>query len=273
MKHKKSPENIIIDVRKLSVERDTIILDAVDWRVRAGEHWVILGPNGSGKTSLLSALTGYLTPSSGSIAVCGKAYGHSDWRKLRECIGLVSPSVHDRIGNAEKSIDVVISGKYAAICYWGGTTAADRTAALSILRLVECLHIAERPWAYLSQGEKQRVLIGRALMSGMKLLILDEPCAGLDPLARESFLAFLDRLAGGKKNAPALVLVTHHVEEITPSFTHALVLKAGKVLAAGTITDVMNTAMLSRAFGATAILSRSGGRYSLAVKSRKNVVT
>jgi iron complex transport system ATP-binding protein len=140
----------------------------------------------------------------------------------------------------------------------------DRIRAKQILRQIECAHLAERPWRVLSQGERQRVLIGRALMARPRVLILDEPCAGLDPAAREHFLQFLQRL-GGKKNSLALVLVTHHVEEIMPVFSHVLILKAGRVLAAGEKTAVLNSKNLSSAFGARMQLRRTGNRYGLVV--------
>ena len=200
--------------------------------MRPGEHWVILGANGSGKTSLLSALTGYLTPTTGEVEVLGERYGASDWRELRRKVGIVSSSVRQMMHDEEAALESVISGKFAMIEFWGKSTRADRAEALRILKMVECERLAARPWRVLSQGERQRVLIGRALMARPRLLILDEPCAGLDPVSREHFLQFIERL-GRQRNSPALVLVTHHVEEIMPVFTHVLLLKGGQVLAQG----------------------------------------
>jgi iron complex transport system ATP-binding protein len=154
---------------------------------------------------------------------------------------------------------------------WGEIGAGERAQALRILRQVEVAALRDRPWRVLSQGERQRVLIGRALMARPQLLILDEPCAGLDPVAREHFLQFIQRLAR-RRDAPTLVLVTHHVEEVMPAFSHVLVLKAGQVLAAGPKTRVLTSAMLSRAFDASIKLARKRGRYSLAVGARANVV-
>jgi len=150
------------------------------------------------------------------------------------------------------------------IDFWGRLTRAEKIHAAKLLRQVECAYLADRPWRVLSQGERQRVLIGRALMAKPRVLILDEPCAGLDPAARENFLQFLQRL-GRKKNAPTLVLVTHHVEEIMPVFSHLLVLKNGSVLAAGKKVDVLNSKNLSRAFTTHTRLRRTGGRYHLNV--------
>ena len=237
----------------LRIERGgTVILRGVDWRVQRGEHWVILGANGSGKTSLLSALTGYLMPTSGEISLLGETYGQSDWRELRKKIGLVSSSVRQKMADDEPALETVASGKYAMIDFWGRLARGEKIQALKLLRQIECAYLAERPWRVLSQGERQRVLIGRALMAKPRVLILDEPCAGLDPAAREHFLQFLQRL-GARKNSPTLVLVTHHVEEIMPVFSRVLVLKNGRVLAAGKKPAVLNSKNLSaRVRGANA---------------------
>ena len=253
----------ILSVSDLTIRRgDTRILDAVSWTVWRGEHWVILGANGSGKTSLLGALTGYLTPTEGEISVLGETFGASDWRELRKRIGIVSSSVRQMMADHEPALTSVVSGKYAMIDYWGPTRAADRTTARGILRQVEAEYLADRPWLVLSQGERQRVLIGRALMASPRLLILDEPCAGLDPVAREHFLAFLERL-GRRRGAPALVFVTHHVEEIVPVFTHALLLRAGRVVAGGEKRAVLTSARLSETFDARVRLTEKRERYLL----------
>lgn len=241
------------------------ILDDVSWRVERGEHWVILGANGSGKTSLLSALTAYLTPSAGRVEVLGSTYGRTDWRELRRHVGLVSSSIRQMIGDEASSLEVVASGRDATLNPWGRLPPAARARALTILRRVEAAPLAARPWAVLSQGERQRVLIGRALMAAPPLLILDEPCAGLDPLAREGFVQFLQRL-GTRRNGPALVLVTHHVEEIAPVFTHALLLRAGRVLASGPKDETLTSCHLTAAFDAPIRLRRGAdGRYVLSV--------
>jgi iron complex transport system ATP-binding protein len=257
----------ILDARNLTIRRgETIILDDLSWKVARGENWVILGANGSGKTSLLSALTGYLSPTSGEISVLGETFGESDWRELRKHIGLVSSSVRQMMADHEPALVTVISGKYAMIDYWGRVRTADRTAAARILRQVEAGHLADRRWEVLSQGERQRILIGRALMAKPRLLILDEPCAGLDPVAREHFLDFLQRL-GSRRGAPALIFVTHHVEEIMPVFTHALLLREGRVIADGIKSEVMTSARLSKVFGAGIKLGWKNSRYSLRVAS------
>ena len=250
----------------LCIVRDgTVILRDVDWRVQRGEHWVIIGANGSGKTSLLSALTGYLMPTSGEVSLLGETYGESDWRQLRKKVGLVSSSVRQMMADEESALKTVASGKYAMIDFWGRVTRSEKAEALKLLKGVACEHLAARPWRVLSQGERQRVLIARALMAKPCILILDEPCAGLDPAAREHFLQFIQRL-GSQKKSPTLVLVTHHVEEIMPVFSHLLVLKNGRVLVAGEKTDVMNSKNLSSAFSARMQLQRTGNRYGLNVQ-------
>ena len=253
----------ILAVSGLTVRRGgALILDQVSWKVARGEHWVILGANGSGKTSLLSALTGYLTPSAGRIELLSKTYGAADWRELRKRVGLVSSTVRQRVPEGEPALETIVSGKLAMIAFWGAMTAADRRRGLGILRRIECLPLADRPWLFLSQGERQRLMIGRALMARPPLLILDEPCAGLDPAAREHFLQFLQRLGRGK-NPPTLLLVTHHVEEIMPVFTHVLILRKGRVLACGPRKAALTSAMLSRAFQTPIRLQRHRRRYTL----------
>lgn len=256
----------ILEVSQLRVARGaTTILRGVDWRVGPREHWVILGANGSGKTSLLKALTGYLSPTAGGLALLGRRYGACDWRDLRLQIGVVTSAFTMSIPPSEVALDTVVSGKYAQLDLWHAGTRADRAAALRLLKASGLAHLAEREWAYLSQGERQRVLIARALMARPRLLILDEPCAGLDPVAREKFLRFIEQLARTRgASAPSLVLVTHHVEEIMPAFTHALLLKDGNVLAAGPRDTVLTSANLSATFGAPFRLRRNGDRYALA---------
>jgi len=261
----------VIEVSGLVVERDVTILRGIEWRVERGQHWVILGANGSGKTSMLRALTGYFPPTAGTIRVLGETYGRSDWRELRKKVGLVSSSIHQMMPEGETALAAVVSGKRAMIGHWGEVADADRARAVKILGRIEAASLAERPWLHLSQGERQRVLIGRALMAEPRLLILDEPCAGLDPVAREHFLQFLERLARSR-NAPGMVLVTHHVEEITEAFSHLMVLKQGRVIAAGPRREVLNSKTLSAAFDAQVRLTSRAGRYSLAVQPSSSLI-
>jgi iron complex transport system ATP-binding protein len=262
----------ILEVRNLSVRRGAVhLLSAFTWKVNHGEHWVVLGANGCGKTSLFNALVGYLSATSGDIYVLGEEYGNSDWPALRKRIGLVSSSIRQMMPESEPAWITVASGKYAMIDYWGIPKRRDKSAALRILRDIECEYLSERPWAVLSQGERQRVLIGRALMVKPTLLILDEPCAGLDPAAREHFLNFLDEL-GRRKNAPALVLVTHHVEEIMPVFTHALLMKSGTKLAEGPVGSLITSKKLSDTFDSPLHVRKAAGRYQLRVRRKNGVI-
>lgn len=256
----------ILGVSGLTVRRgNAVILEHICWQVLPGEHWVILGANGSGKTSLLCALTGYLTPTAGEVEVLGQRYGRTDWRQLRQRLGLVSSAIRQLIPPEEPALETIVSGKYAMIDFWGEMTAADRRRARQILRQIECLDLADRRWLFLSQGERQRVLIGRALMAKPAVLILDDPCAGLDPGAREHFLQFLQRLGRGAR-PPTLVLVTHHVEEIMPVFSHVLILKKARVMAQGPKKDALTSAALSAAFGEPARLRQTRGRYTLELR-------
>lgn len=257
----------LLQVSGLTVMRDrTTLLNDVSWRVEHGEHWVILGPNGCGKTSLLKALTGYLTPSAGEIELLGERYGASDWRDLRLQVGLVTSALQASVPLDEPALETVISGKYAQLDLWVKPLAADRTAALRLLRQASAGALPERLWGQLSQGERQRVLIARALMARPKLLILDEPCAGLDPIARARFLSFINNLSRAPRG-PALMLVTHHVEEITPGFSHALVLAAGAVVASGPRDAILTSRLLSQAFGAAVRLTRKRDGFHLGVRA------
>lgn len=254
--------NPLFSVKNLAVHRGgTHILDTIDWTVNPGEHWAILGANGSGKTSLLKALTGYLMPTDGEITLLGQEYGSSDWRELRKHVGLVSASISHLVHDDDIALEIVAGGKEAMIGYWGEISRRDRARARRLLTDLQMACAVDRAWTVLSQGERQRVLIARALMAHPALLILDEPCAGLDPVAREKFLADLARLAGKKR--PALVLVTHHVEEILPCFTHLLALREGRIAYSGPKTRGLNSRTLSHIFHAPLTLRRSGDRYRL----------
>ncbi|MDR1817438.1 MAG: ATP-binding cassette domain-containing protein [Puniceicoccales bacterium] len=260
------PPPPLIEVRDLRVERERVILDGINWRVRAGENWVLLGANGSGKTSLLAVLTGYLAESAGSVSIAGATRGEDDWRELRKRVGLVSAAFDRRVAGDESALAVVAGGRSARVNLFREPSPAERRGALALMRRTRCEHVATQPWRTLSQGERQRALVARALFSGLDVLILDEPCAGLDPRSREEFLALLGELATGGTTGDApvpLVLVTHHVEEITPVFTHALLLREGRVLAAGPLRPTLTAGNLSALFDAPARLRKTGGRYAL----------
>lgn len=247
---------------------ETAILTGIDWLVRPGEHWAIIGPNGCGKTTLLRTLMGYLSATRGDLYLLGKRYGEVDWRELRLHIGLVTSALQASIPPAETALETVMSGKFAQLDLWAKTTRADAAAARRWLGQVGIAALADRPWLYLSQGERQRVLIARALMARPRLLILDEPCAGLDPVACEDFLHFVQQLASQQRRV-SLVLVTHHVEEIVPAFTHALLLRNGEVVAQGPRRQTLNSAWLTRTFGRPVRVSQQSGRLALSVRAAR----
>ncbi|GHC01134.1 ABC transporter ATP-binding protein [Cerasicoccus arenae] len=259
-----SANDCVINVQGLGVERgETTILHDVNWQVARGEHWAILGANGSGKTSLLQALTAYLTPSCGVIQVDGETYGQTDWSQLRQRIGLVSSGIAQKVPLDEPALKTVLSGPTAQLGYWTREPqATDNAFAHECLARMRCEHLAERNWMYLSQGERQRVFIARALMTRPVLLILDEPCAGLDPVMREMFLKGVAELAQ-QPNAPTLILVTHHVEEILPVFSHTLILRGGETLAQGPTENILRSDLLSEAFGAPLTVTQTGDRWEL----------
>ena len=238
------------------------ILDGVDWGVGAGERWVVLGPNGSGKTTLVSIVGTYLWPSRGSVSVLGREVGTIDVRELRRLIGIVSAGLEDRIPPQLTAHDVVVAGATAAIAPWWETHSAETHARASErLGLVGCAELQDRSFGSLSSGEKQRVQIARALMLDPALLLLDEPAAGLDLGARELLASLLARLNAAPDLA-ATVVVTHHVEEIAPGTTHALVLRGGQVIASGPLAETVTGAILSEAFGLTLRVERVGERFT-----------
>jgi ABC-type molybdenum transport system, ATPase component/photorepair protein PhrA len=253
----------LFSIKDLSIRRgDVRVLDHINWTMRRGEHWVILGANGSGKTSLLKALTGYMPPTDGSIVLLGEEFGESDWRELRRHVGVVSASISHLCHDEDEAEEIVAGGKHAMIGYWGRIAPAEQRRARRLLRLLGVSYAAGRRWEVLSQGERQRVLIARALMADPAILILDEPCSGLDPVAREHFLSDLRRLAAQAK-APGLVLVTHHIEEILPEFTHLLALENGKTHYAGPLAHGLTSRTLSAIFHAPLTVRRQGDRYRL----------
>lgn len=260
----------VFEMEGVSVQRGgKRILDGIDLTVERGQHWVILGGNGSGKTSLLNALMGYLTPTTGEVTMRGREDAvnleSGNWDDWRKRIGFVSSSISQLIEPAETALEIVLSGRHAMVNYWshGEDDPAEIRAADKVLDKVNCAYLRDQSWATMSQGERQRVLIGRALMAQkMEVLVLDEPCAGLDPVAREHFLQFVEELTE-KGTFRSLILVTHHVEEIIPAITHALVLKDGKAISQGEKRRALNSFSLSEAFGAELKLRSRLGRYRL----------
>ncbi|OBZ08264.1 molybdenum ABC transporter ATP-binding protein [Bacillus sp. FJAT-26390] len=256
----------MIDIHNVSWDRNhKQILKNINWQVNEGEHWCLLGLNGSGKTTLLNMINGYIWPTEGSMAVLGKTFGEFDLRELRKSIGWVSTSLQQKLYGSETAIKIVLSGKFATIGLYDQTDSEDLGRAEALMKALGCTALMERTYDTLSQGERQRVLIARALMASPKLLILDEPCTGLDVFAREQLLQMVAAVAA-ESNAPTIIYVTHHVEEILPVFTKTLLIKEGQVFAANETSDVLTSALMSEFFEVPVDIQRRDGRNWLSVK-------
>ena len=243
------------------VRNGRAILRGIDWCVRRNEHWVVLGPNGSGKTTLCRLASLYVHPSRGVVDVLGGQPGRTDVRELRRRLGVTSAALADMLQPGLRVEDVVLAGKHAALTPWWHTyTTADRTRARALLRRFGCGELPQARFGALSSGERQRVLLARALMNDPPLWLLDEPTAGLDLGGREQLVALLSTVAADP-GGPATVLVTHHAEEIPSGFTHALLLKDGRIHAAGPIAATLTTAVVSTCFGVPIALDRRNGRW------------
>jgi iron complex transport system ATP-binding protein len=252
----------VIALHGVGVRREgTVVLHDVDWVVRPGERWVVLGPNGSGKTTLLGVAGARLWPSAGVVEVLGARLGRVDVRTLRPRISLVSGSVTRMLRADLPARDVVVSGRYGALETWWHTyTAEDWARADRLLGEAGVGPIGGRPFGVISEGERQQVLLARALMAQPELLLLDEPAAGLDLGARERLVTRLGRLAHDP-DCPPLVLVTHHCEEIPPGFTHAGLVRQGKLMATGPLAEIVTSALISACFDVPVSVGCDDGRW------------
>ncbi|QHN28744.1 ATP-binding cassette domain-containing protein [Gordonia pseudamarae] len=264
-----SDPDLLIDFRDVSVVRDgKTLLGPVSWQVELDERWVIIGPNGAGKTTLMRLAAGELYPTTGAAFVLNEQLGRVELRELSTRIGVSSPALVDRVPDDEVVSDVVVSAGYAVLGRWKEQyDDVDRSQAVESLESMGAEHLADRAFGTLSEGERKRVIISRALMTDPELLLLDEPAAGLDLGGREELVARLSDLAQDP-DAPAIALITHHVEEIPAGFTHALLLSEGGVIAQGLLPEVLTSANLSTAFRQQIMLSKSGGRF-FARRSRR----
>lgn len=239
---------MIIEMKDVCWQReDTYILQDVTWSVKPGEHWAILGLNGSGKTTLLNMINGYIFPSQGEVQVLDKRFGSFDLRELRKSIGWVSSLLQEQLYVNETALEIVLSGKYASIGLYQIPEPNDVDKARNFLAAMGCRQFVDRRYKTLSQGEKQKVLIARALMASPQLLILDEPCSGLDVFSREQLLNSVMQL-GLQSDGPTLLYVSHHLEEILPIFSHTLLLRKGKVHSLGLTKKVISKENLTDFF-------------------------
>ena len=252
----------VIWLRDVAVRRDGVtVLADIDWTVRKGDRWVVLGPNGSGKTTLLQVASGRLWPTTGSVEILGARLGGIDLRELRPRISLVSGSVIRQLRTDIPARQVVVSGLHGALeTWWNHYRAEDWDRADSLLARGGVGHLGDRSFGVISEGERQQVLLARALMGDPELVLLDEPFAGLDLGARERLLTQLAALAADPQS-PTMVLVTHHCEEIPPGFTHAALARRGMLVEAGPLHDVITSASISTCFDVTVVVGSTSGRW------------
>ncbi len=239
-----------------------MLLRDVNWTAHADESWVIIGPNGAGKTTLLQVAATLLAPTQGTVEILGEALPEADIADLRTRIGMASAAIAEHVPSTEKVIDLVLTASYGIL----GRAAEeydsfDLTRAVELLDALGCAHLIRRRFGSLSEGERKRVQIARSLMSDPELLLLDEPAAGLDLGGREDLLARIASLLRDPRS-PMMVLVTHHVEEVPAGFTHAMLMRKGRVLAAGPLREVFTERLLSRCFGVPLQVERRASRWS-----------
>jgi iron complex transport system ATP-binding protein len=253
----------VIDLADVTIVRGgSTLLDKINWTVDESERWVIIGPNGAGKTTLLQVISAQLHPTSGVAGILGEVLGTIDVFDLRPRIGLTSAALADRLPRGERVHDVVVSASYAVIGRWRERyDDLDHVRADELLDQLGIAPLADRTFGTLSEGEKKRVQIARALMTDPELLLLDEPAAGLDLAGRENLVRTLSELTRDPY-APATVLVTHHVEEIPGGITHCLLLKQGRIVAAGPLADTLTAESLSETFELPLALAEDNGRYA-----------
>ena len=247
------------------------LLDDITWEVEEGERWVILGPNGAGKTTLLQVAAARMHPTRGVAGILGEVLGAVDVFELRPRIGLSSAAIADRFPADELVGNVVVTASYAIVGRWREEyDQQDYRRAMSLLEALGAAHLVDRRFGTLSEGERKRVQIARSLMTDPEVMLLDEPAAGLDLCGREDLVARLGALAADVE-APALVLVTHHVEEIPSGFTDVLLLRQGRVVAAGPLERTLTAENLSATFGLPLVVERHGDRWSARAASHTAV--
>ncbi len=253
----------VLRLRGVGVRRDgNMLLRNIDWTVHEDERWVVIGPNGAGKTTLLQVAASLLFPTEGEVEILGQRLGQVDVFELRPRIGFSSAAVAEKVPPGEKVIDLVLTASYAVLGRWQEEyESSDVTRAVEMLDALGCAHLIRRRFGTLSEGERKRVQIARALMPDPELLLLDEPAAGLDLGGREDLVRRLGALARDP-NAPMSVLVTHHVEEVPDGFTHAMLLRRGSIVAVGSLETVFTERNLSRCFGVPLTIEHRSARWT-----------
>ena len=258
-----TPASAVLDMRGVQRTIDGVeILRDIDWRVEPQQHWVVLGPNGCGKTTLMQIASMWLHPSAGEVTVLGQRLGHTDVRTLRSRIGFSSAALAKMLRPHLLVSDVVMTALNAALePWWHEYRDEDHANAQRVLDRVGAGHLSQRRFGACSDGERQRVLVARSLMTDPGLVLLDEPTAALDLAGREQFILMLNDLASDPANPP-MVLVTHHVEEIPDRFTHCLLLRDGRILAHGPMAEVLTAELLSSCFGLPLVIERRNRRWT-----------
>ncbi|MFR9675459.1 ABC transporter ATP-binding protein [Streptomyces sp. TR06-5] len=253
----------VLDLVDVSVVREgRALVDEVSWSVKEGERWVVLGPNGAGKTTLLNVASSYLFPSSGTATILGDRLGEVDVFDLRPRIGMAGIALAEKLPARQTVLETVLTAAYGMTAHWQESYEdVDRDRALAFLDRMGMNDFVDRRFGTLSEGERKRTMIARAMMTDPELLLLDEPAAGLDLGGREDLVRRLGRLARDPY-APSMLMVTHHVEEIAPGFTHVLMIRQGKVLAAGPLETELTSRNLSRCFGLPLVVERNGDRWT-----------
>jgi iron complex transport system ATP-binding protein len=256
-----TPTNTLIEIENVSYYRgDTYLLREINWEIQKNENWVLFGPNGAGKTTLLKILTGYLRPSEGRASVLGETIGKTNVPELRKKIGWISNSLETLIHFEDPGFEIVLAGANAYTRLWEKPTSEHITKAKFLMKYVGCEDYATKSYKTLSQGEQQKILIARAMMNDPELIILDEPCAGLDIAAREFFLTDILNLQN-LRNHPTIILVTHHVEEILPCFKNIALIKNGQIIEQGKISDILTDDKVSSLFEMKIQIKKQHERY------------
>jgi len=257
----------ILNLINVSLVRDNrYILKRISWAINEGENWVLIGANGAGKTTLIKVISGYMWPTSGEVYVLGEKFGKVNLRELRRKIGIVSSDLFRMVPETDTVLEIVLSGKFASFGLYDTPSKMDLDVALKIIKFIGCKGLEKTKFSNLSSGEQQKVLIARALMANPKLLILDEPCVNLDIASRENFLKVVDSICQERKHLN-VIFITHHLEEIMPSFTHAIILKEGEVVAQGNIENVLTDRVISDAFNVKVKIHKNNSRYWVEILS------